>query len=453
MQVMAARIVLAGARLAVDKHKAAPRETFLLWIGPGLVPLSLLGRLSSFATATTTAMVVLLIADYFYALLTKPEASDSDQAYQLFCITALAALAVTMKLSAVVFAGPAVLVATAVVMKRRVSPSFKRRALLFSLGAALVIGGPWMVRGVILTGYPLFPSTIAAFPVDWRVPEEHAAAEYALAAHSAKASTKLAEVIAGRDRWGWLPNWFRISLRDPFDFLVPLIVAALATIGCFARARAPDREYSRSTLLFLLPIAIGIVAWFLLAPEGRYVIGFFWSLAAFAVAEWWRRTSTPSTMPVPPRLFVRGASFAAIATLPLVPLPHVSHEHPTAIAKTLIKATVRAWDSRGWYAPVEAPRLRTFRTYSGLDLHVPTHNCAKAPIPCTPNPAATLALRDPSDISRGFRVCGPWTMEDWPFKSRPDFLRHWRESRPQGSAPIALPIPKRDDHPPHICNP
>ena len=286
-----------------------------------------------------------------------------------------------------------------------------------------------MVRSVVLSGYPLFPSRALAAPVDWRTSEEHADAEYALAEHSSKASTMLNEVVAGRDRWGWLPRWSKINLRDPFDFLVPTLIALGALLFAIVRRKqipveAPPKE---RPILMLIPLGIAIVAWFLLAPEGRYAIGFFWGLAALAVAELYR---TGQARLSDRRVAVLlGAAATAVITLVTVPLLHIPFESPGSIGKTLIKSSVKLWDSRGWYEPLQPPPLTPFKTASGLVVGVPSDRCWNAPVPCTPNPSETLELREPGNVRAGFRVRGEWAMQDWPFKSRPGFLRAWRESR------------------------
>jgi len=432
LQASLLRIVVAITRIARNAAPSRAREMFVVALLPGVLCLSLLGRLSSYATATTTALVVIASAEQLYALLASKARTALDTAYSVFAITTLCAVAVTLKLSAVVFAAPATLLALAVWLRHRPPDSaLVRRTLAWTLGAALLIGGAWMTRGVILSGYPLFPSKVAAVPVDWRAPAEHADAEYALAAHSSTASTMLPEVIAGRDRWGWIPRWFKISVRDPFDFLVPTILALAAGLVALVRRRkaANVPEHFAPPLLMLIPVVISIAAWFFLAPEGRYAIGFFWSLAALAIAELWRTAGAPA---ISPRVVVLGTVGATLITLIVVPLLHVRIEASSDVAKTLVKSSFKLWDSRGWYQQIEQPKLESYTTASGLVVKVPTDRCwaaPVAPIPCTPNPSRTLELRKPPDLRSGFRVRGEWAMEYWPFRSRPDFLRAWRESR------------------------
>jgi len=101
-------------------------------------------------------------------------------------------------------------------------------------------------------------------------------------------------------------------------------------------------------------LTFAIVLWFLGAPEGRYAIGFFWGLAALAVADAWRAGSDDSFTP---RRIVLGAATAAAATMVIVPLAPRRMPTPVAAAKRAIKANIRLWDSGEWYRPPTPPPL------------------------------------------------------------------------------------------------
>lgn len=432
LQALLLRVVIALTRISSGGRRASAHEVFIAVLLPAALSLSLFGRLSGHATAPPTAILLLVVAERLYALLATQPRGAKDAAYDVFSITTMSAVAVTIKVSALFFALLAAAVALCVWMYRRpASDATLRRTLTWTLGAGLLIGGSWMARSVVLSGYPLFPSRVAAAPVDWRAPEEHADAEYALAAHSSKASTMLNEVVAGRDRWGYLPRWFRVTVHEPFDFFVPLLLAVLAGFAAAVEARRPPpkrRVDTRAPRWLLLPIGVALGVWFVVAPEGRYAIGFAWALAALSIAEAWRlrlsRTPEPNG-----RNVLLGVGAMAAITLVVAPVLVIPWDSPGFVAKTIIKENVRVFDSRGWYQRPPPPKLEPFRTASGLVVGVPSDRCWNAPVPCTPNPAATLELRDPTNLRSGFRVRGAWTMQDWPFKSRPNFLRAWRESR------------------------
>lgn len=430
MQVLLLRVLLAIARLSKDPQAAGSREVFVAMLLPAALALSLFGRLSSYATAAPTAIVVLVIALRLYAMLVAPRTNAREAAFDVVSIVILSAACVALKLSAVPYCTLVVVVALGAWLSRRSQREGEgRRVLAYSLGAALLFGGAWTLRGVILSGYPAFPSRIMAAPVDWRVPAEHADAEYALVEHSSKASTMLDDVIAGRDRWGWLPRWTRVQLSEPFFVVVPLalsIVAALIALIGRRRGAVTSQPRSDASALLLIPIVPALVAWFWLAPEGRYAAGMCWALAALMGAWAWNRAAPRS---VAPRAVTIAAALLAAITLLAAPMAAVRNAGPVAMLKTAIKQNVRLWEPETWMSRIPPPQLDSFVTQSGLVVGVPRAECWDATPPCTHNPARNLELRSPGDIRSGFRVTGEWAMENWPAKSRPRFLAAWRQSR------------------------
>jgi hypothetical protein len=113
---------------------------------------------------------------------------------------------------------------------------------------------------------------------------------------------------------------------------------------------------------------------------------------------------------------------------PLVSLESLyRREGPLA---AVLKSNLNRAGSDGWFQPVEGePVLTPYRTRSGLLIQAVPDRCWDAPLPCTPNPAPNLRLREPGNLARGFAVDGGWQMENWPMGWQPDFLAAWRRSR------------------------
>lgn len=431
IQVFLLRMIVAVARLAADPVKAGARDMFAALLIPAAISFSFFSRLSSYATAAPNAIVVLVVAERVFALLVAPRHDAREEAYDVVSITILSAACVAIKLSAIVFCALLVPLAVIVWLRRAESRGHMRRVLAWTLGSALLIGGAWTARGVVLSGYPAFPSRAVSIPVDWRAPAEHADAEYALVEHSSKASTMLNDVISGRDPWGWLPRWTRVQMNEPFFVLIPLALGVLAAIWLAlekARAGAAAAGVRDPMLLMLAPIFVALVAWFWLAPEGRYAAGFAWALPALLGAKAWKLRVARGAN-VRANFFPISAAALSALTLIAVPFTVARNESPGAVVKTIIKQNVKLWDAGAWASNLSLPPLDTFTTQSGLVLSVPRDRCWDAPPPCTPNPAPNLELRSPPDLGSGFRVNGAWAMQNWPAKSRPKFLEAWRQSR------------------------
>ena len=147
---------------------------------------------------------------------------------------------------------------------------------------ALLILTPWIIRNVILTGYPLYPAAFLSFDVEWKVTEPIVANlnEWIQSwARNPSASPK--QVLAN---WDWLHGWARqVLLNHKFALTFPLL---LFLMGCFVSIFvARNRELSRRrSLLFFSPALGMLIFWFLTAPEPRYAGVTFWYLGAGAVS-------------------------------------------------------------------------------------------------------------------------------------------------------------------------
>jgi hypothetical protein len=119
-----------------------------------------------------------------------------------------------------------------------------------------------------------------------------------------------------------------------------------------------------------------------------------------------------------------------VSPLLISPLFAVSPQQHLGPLAAIVKANLNRPGADRWFQP---PREKSvpapYRTRSGLLLNTVPNRCWDAPLPCTPNPAANLRLRDPSSLAGGFVVDGPWAMENWPLDWQPCYLAAWRRSR------------------------
>ena len=184
-----------------------------------------------------------------------------------------------MKLSLLVFAGLAVALATGAWLCRR---GAWRPVVLGAVAGALILGA-WTGRGIILSGYPLYPSTVGGLEVDWRVPEEVAHYDAAIIRSWPRMpGVPPEEVLAS---WDWLGPWARGLLeRDRWLVLIPGLLAVVAGVGCIGSGPVGCICCSHwaAWLYLLVPIGAGVF-WFWTAPHPRYVGAIFWSAAAGAI--------------------------------------------------------------------------------------------------------------------------------------------------------------------------
>jgi hypothetical protein len=378
---LAARVLLALSRL-VRSRACAPADAYYGVLLPAVVPLAIdINLTSPSPDIAVWTLGIVLGGECLRFLTTGRRFAD------LAALAVLVACAPPLKLSLGGIAAATGLVAGLAWLRREPGrdASVLRAALV--LGAIGVLGaGTWMVRGVVLSGYPLYPSALLGVPVDWAVPYETVVAEAKLIRYwNGVEGWWLA---AWRDPlwlWRWLPtlDWLRI------DVLVPLGVAAAALVAAavhtllhtLARRRVPRAVPGLIVVPTLLSIAYCIAA----APRARYPASAYWMLAA--QASW---LALPATVLTTGHARVR--RLAAVVSLGLVVL--VMHgAHPLVPDLHDFEPHVRA-------------TVTERHLPSGLVVYDPgrTMQCWDAALPCSPFQNDALRLRTPGDLGAGFTV-------------------------------------------------
>jgi len=429
--MLAAQAIVGAQRFLRDDspRRAAHLFAFLLL---AYVFYAILGnRVASFDTDLPPSMLLLVITARWYGWLSGERREPREEAYELFCLVTLCAAAVTLKMNAAIFGLVTVITATTLWLRQGANPApLVRRAITWSLAVSVAMGIAWMARGVVLSGYALFPSRLISLPVAWRVPAAHAQAEFDYVVYSGRAATLLVDVMAGRAApFAWVPNWIGHLSDDLYFIPVPVVLALVALIvGAVGRRGASPaaRAHTQRAWWILLPFGIAWTAWFLSSPEPRYVAAGMWALFALASAQayrlWHERVSVRAA-----RMVAAAGWIIAISPLVVAPLRAWMHQGAAGNPLTaIIRANVVIPPPGEWFVPpFHGGEMTKFTTRSGLVLNVPTGRCWDMPLPCTHNPAPNLRLRVPGRLDKGFVVDGPWAMEHWPEPWRPQIYPAW----------------------------
>lgn len=344
-------------------------------------------------TDEPASVVCLCAAGILFSELSREEGENRDEQgdhARLIVAASLVALGVTFKLSTIVFAALAWAVAFVwLFSSSRRSP---RRGMWITASVALpaAILVPWLIRGLMLSGYPFFPNAMLGIPVDWRVPAALAKL-FTEWVHSFAVGQAYelapAGKIAALGRFDEAARWFLGLARNREGFQVPFlmfIAGAAALLACRSQGARPRRNRS---LWLLLPSLGGIAFWLAEAPDPRFGQAAIWTLAA-----------TLGSLGIA----------AAAARLKWV--------SPRLAAAGLLLAMLWCLFSFGWrqsYRPLESvhalaplPEVRVVvrRTASGLIVYVPAegNQCWDAPLPCAPYFDNTLRLRSPGNLGGGF---------------------------------------------------
>ena len=202
----------------------------------------------------------------------------------------------------------------------------------------------WIGRGIILSGYPLFPSSALSMPVPWRMPV-HYVKEFRWDtirwAREADPSISVKKTIR---TWRWLPGWFERVVAMPNQFIWPaqVGVAGSATLLAFGFFVARCVKTFGTCRYLIIPLIAYMLFWFFTAPHVRYFGPAMWIFAvcpALAFAAGGARVGLTSTLVtllatvIPILLLVQEFSWSWIRPEPRLPefrkmeLKSVTNQH------------------------------------------------------------------------------------------------------------------------------
>lgn len=355
------------------------------------------GKLSGANTDLPTTIVCLAAVSFlFRAFDSQPRESfrenpDANGPSPLFLVLAmpLFSLAVTFKLSSLLFALIGWIVAfLALCFSGAVSPTRRKRFALAAVFFSVLIIIPWICRGLVLTGYPFFPSPAFGISADWTVPAANAQEQ----ADFARSFARIPQIpLADTSGYHWLQPWFRELIREREGFLIPIFFMLAGALFLAANSRRKNRAALPRWLWLLLPSFAGIVFWFFQAPAIRFGEPALWTAAAtlgtFAAVH-------ELDSLIKKRLFI----FSLLLSI-------VWAAHPYLLWNSYFRPSfsVRA------VPLLPQPRVVPEQTFSGLTIYVPvvTNQCWDAPLPCSPYFSDTLRLRRPNELGSGFVSKGP----------------------------------------------
>jgi hypothetical protein len=177
-------------------------------------------------------------------------------------------------------------VAVAVMIARGSWRSMTDRRMVPAFGVCAVLLWAWIYRGIILSGYPFFPSSFLAAPVEWRVPEsvlrdfQNYILLWARFPHG-DAATALETI-------GWIPHWFGRVVQNQYQFAWPIqvgIASALA-LSLFERDRRERLRWLGRAMILLIPLFGFALLWFVTAPDPRYFGPLAWLFAIAPALAW-----------------------------------------------------------------------------------------------------------------------------------------------------------------------
>lgn len=322
------------------------------------------GTLPNPSPDTAVGLVEIAIFLFLFRIINKQNIGSKQPLEDSVVILCLSLALVTIKLSGVVFAATSVCLV--VYFQYAAIPQHYRT--YFKLSALLVFfSSMHILRGYLLSGLPLFPSTVAgAWGLDWAVSNELVKSEINLIySWGRQPGELLSSEILGH--WGWISSWLEtISL---FDGVLFSVATALLLINLILGLKGKTASDTRQYLALYLPVICTFIFWFLTAPDVRflgavpslylalslwiYSFSFIWQRAQGFVIDTKRHRN----------LYWMGAIFICFLSLKSTGLRSVS--------------------LNGW-TPLPAYKVNSEKTYTDLPINVSADNgqCWNAPLPC-----------------------------------------------------------------------
>ena len=350
------------------------------------------GGISHFLTDTAVDLIGFLVIIYLLDFLQVLRSESRVNSYLVTRLAFLVLVGLTVKQSFAVFGlFVAILVLFSLLFRggsRSGRRLLQRIALPITLLAAVAIV-PWMIRGVLTSGYIAYPLSIGRVEVEWAEPIDM------LEHRQERLATNTRQRYADADQvltsWQWVGPWFNNIRNDVATFVLPVAITVaalgLTMAGRIVQPGAANGE--RPSLWIYLPLLLMLVFWFFSFPNYKYVRYIIWSGAGLAVLQaalsWhglqWKTRCRGIYLVVGMCLLWGIHLVIAQGTYPLPAGPNDGlYEHAL-------------------------PPIKIFETDSGLRLNAPDSHipqCWQIPLPCTPHPRPGIYELVPGEFWRGF---------------------------------------------------
>ena len=350
------------------------------------------GSISHFLTDTTVDLIGILALIFLLDFLQDVGGDAKADVYLVLRLSVVILAGFTIKQTFWVFgAGVAGLIAVVWIVRAGGLSSLgklMRMALPVALISVLMLA-PWMLRGVVTSGYLAYPHAIGRVEVDWAEPPDLIAHRQRQLATNTRRRYGDPEVVLAS--WDWVGPWFDKFRTNVADFALPAVLT-MAGLLLYASGHVLTRANMgrpRLGLWVFVPLLIMLGFWFLSLPNIKYVRYIFWGAAALswllAMLTW---TTISWRLRVSIMYGVLGICLAYFMFLIVA-----QRDFP-----------VSAGPGDGFYKH-PLPPVKIYETASGLQLYVPDshiHQCWQIPLPCTPFPRRGIFARVPGQIQHGF---------------------------------------------------
>ena len=353
----------------------SPVLVYLAFSSPGLT------SPSPDLTSTLLQLTMFLVLAQGVGNWTRGQTDQDDRALLLGI---LATSALTVKLSNLAFC--ATVLAFVLFYARRAR---SRRVVLRTVLLCAMVTAVWCLQSIILSGAPLYPSTIGYVRADWSVPRESIVDEANRIFSWARQPSAHWSTVLGNSNW--FEPWLHRVSTDVVNVVFPLATSVILSMMTAATWRLKiGKRPSFLEWSIVLPALVGLAYWFFSAPDPRFAAGMFFILSACSTLLLF---SSLHSM-IGRRTYV--VCMCVVFVVANVHFWAYLVKHGRAITSISVS---------GWH-PVKPIALDQKVTVSGLSVYTPTtgDQCWDSPLPSTPHFKPQLRLRNPRSLSSGFTV-------------------------------------------------
>ena len=160
--------------------------------------------------------------------------------------------------------------------------NFRNKSVwLKSFLAGCIILFPLFARNYIITGYPLFPSTLTVGSPEWQLPKEMALKFKEYIFYVNKFYDQQIGFIFAYDKttFNWIPFWIgSILIKHKILFI-------LSSLSFLLFYYNPHSQIKHTKIrLFIISLWLMVAGWFFTAPDPRFALGFLLFLAFFPLS-------------------------------------------------------------------------------------------------------------------------------------------------------------------------
>jgi len=342
---------------------------------------------TAFSTDAPVFALSTVVFFHIFRIVCDEISEPRERAFVTAAVVFLAAVAISAKLSVCVLVGSATLILLWMTRRDDAGNVFRKRIVAASIALSAFGLIVWCVRNAIITGYPLFPLTLGALPVDWRLPR--ATPEVIQFWITGWARKPWGHWKDTQGRWDWISSWWSGQiLPNVWEFRIPVALTLFSIVAGLFGKRA-DNAARKPVWPFLIPNLLSLVYWFLTAPALRLGAGIFWLLAATCAVLAFSRLEQTGRIRLARTFCAAGLLMAFISA--------------AAVQRTILIAGPDA----GFF-PTWRITFLSFPSDNGVTVLIPADAGEPAtwdsPLPTTPYPHRRLALRRTDDLSSGFKL-------------------------------------------------